>query len=139
MYTIPHVRYMDNGTERLQKISQEIQVENERVAIPAQVRWLSNPLIIRERGQRGVITASSVVFILRGKMVAETLVNKGITAAGVQYKVEPYTKADPTASASSAAVGATSGTSAAIIKRSAATVPDNTDRASSGALWSGEH
>jgi len=72
---------------------EEIQAENEGVAIPAQVRWISNPRIIREREQRGEIKASSVVFIVRGKKVAQRLVNKGVIAAGVRYKVEPYMNA----------------------------------------------
>jgi len=74
---------------------EEIQAENEGVAIPAQVRWLLNPRIIREREQRGEIKASSVVFIVRGKKVAQRLVNKGVIAAGVQYKVEPYMNVGP--------------------------------------------
>ena len=53
------------------------------------------PRIIRERQQRGEIQASLLVFIVRGKKVAQRLVNKGIIAAGVQYKVEPYTNAGP--------------------------------------------
>jgi len=36
------VRYMSKGTHGLQNIREEIQAENERVAIPAEVRWLSN-------------------------------------------------------------------------------------------------
>jgi len=93
--TVRLVRYMGKGTEGLQKMSEEIQVENEGVAIPTEVRWLSNPRIIREREQRGEIKASSVVFIVRGKKVAQRLVNKGVIAAGVQDKFEPYTNAGP--------------------------------------------
>jgi len=95
IHTVPLVRYMGKGTDGLQKMKEEIQAENEAVAIPAEVRWLSNPRIIREREQRGEIKASSVVFIVRGKKVAQTLVNKGLIAAGVQYQVEPYTNAGP--------------------------------------------
>ena len=93
IHTIPLVRYMGKGTERLHKLREEIQPENEGVAIPAHVRRLSNRRIIREREQRGEIKASSVVFIVRGKQVAQRPGNKGVIAAGVQYKVEPYTNA----------------------------------------------
>jgi len=86
---------MGKGNKGLPKMWEEIQAENEGVAIPAQVRWLSNHRIIREREQRGEIKASSVVFIVRGKKVAQSLVNKGVIAAGVRYKVEPYTNAGP--------------------------------------------
>jgi len=40
--TVPQVGYMSKGTERLPKMREEIQADNEGVAIPAQVRWLSN-------------------------------------------------------------------------------------------------
>ena len=95
IHNVPLVRYMGKGTEGLQKMREEIQPENEGVAIPAQVRWLLNPQIIREREQRGEIKASSVVFIVRGKMVTQGVVNKGVIAAGVRYKVEPYPNAGP--------------------------------------------
>jgi hypothetical protein len=74
---------------------EEIQAENEGVTIPAQVRWLSNPRTIKEREQRAEIKASSVVFMVKGKKVAQRLVSKGVNAVGVLYKVEPYTNAGP--------------------------------------------
>jgi hypothetical protein len=95
IHTVPLLRYMGKGTKGLQKMSEEIQAENEGVAISAQVRWLLNPRIIRERERRGEIKASSVVFIVRGKKVAHRQVNKGVFAAGIRYKVEPYTNAGP--------------------------------------------
>jgi hypothetical protein len=93
--TVPLVRYMGKGTEGLHKMREEIQAENEGVEIPAQVRSLSNPQIVRDREQRGEIKASSVVFIVMGKMVAQRLLNKGIIAAGERYKVELYMNAGP--------------------------------------------
>jgi len=95
IHTVPLMRYMGKGTEGLQKMKEEIQAENKGVTIPAQVRWLSNPRTIEERGQRGDIKASSVVFMVKGKKVAQRLVSKGVTAAGVRYKVQPYTNAGP--------------------------------------------
>jgi DNA-binding PadR family transcriptional regulator len=71
IHTIPQVRYIGKGTEELQKMREEIEAENEGVAIPSQVRWLSNPRIIRAREQREAIKESSVVFIVRGKKVAK--------------------------------------------------------------------
>ena len=63
--------------------------------IPAQVRWLANPRTIRERRQNGEIAASSVVFVVKGSSVTESLVKKGIKAAGVWYRVETYTHEGP--------------------------------------------
>jgi hypothetical protein len=85
---------MGKGTEGLQKMMEEIQAETKGVTIPAQVRWLSNPRTIKEREQRGENTALSVVFMVKGKKVAQGLVSKGVTAVGVWYKVEPYTNAE---------------------------------------------
>jgi len=95
IHTIPLVRYIGKGTKGHQKMREEIQAENEGVTIPARVRWLSNPRTIKEREQRGDIKASSVVFMVKGKKVAQRLVSKGVSAAGVRYKVEPYTNAGP--------------------------------------------
>ena len=66
IHAVPLIRYMGKGTEGLQKMREEIQAENEGVAIPAQVRWLANPRTIKERRQNGEITASSVVFVVKG-------------------------------------------------------------------------
>jgi hypothetical protein len=93
--TVRVVSYMGKDTEGLQQVREEIKAENEGLAIPAQVSWLSNPHTIKEREQRGTIKASSVVFVVKGKKVAQRIVNKGVTAAGLWYKVEPYTSAGP--------------------------------------------
>jgi len=47
IHIIPLARYMGKGTEGLQMMSEEIKVQNQAVTIPAQVRWLSNPLTIK--------------------------------------------------------------------------------------------
>jgi hypothetical protein len=62
---------------------------------PVQVGWLSNPRIIREREQRADIKASSAVFIVMWKEEVQRLVNIGVIAGGVSYKVEPYMNAGP--------------------------------------------
>jgi len=40
---------MGKGTEGLQKMREEFEVENEGIVIPTQVRWLVNPWAIMER------------------------------------------------------------------------------------------
>jgi len=95
IHTVPLVRYIGRGTEGLQKMREEMKAENEGITIPEQVKCLSNPLTIREREQRGEIRASSVVFIVKGKKIAQRLVERGVIAAGVTYKVEPYTNLGP--------------------------------------------
>jgi hypothetical protein len=84
IHTVPLGRYMGKGTKSLQNIWEKIQAENEGVEIAAKGRCLSNPIIIRQREQRGEIKDSSVVFIVRGKKVAQRRVNKGEIAGGVR-------------------------------------------------------
>jgi len=83
MHTVPLVRCMGKGTKGQQKMMEENQAEIEGVAIPAQVRWLSNPSIMTVREQREETKGSSVGFIVRGKMLAQRLVKKGEIATGV--------------------------------------------------------
>ena len=63
--------------------------------IPTQVRWMANPRTIRKRRQNGEIAVSSVVFVVKGSKVAQSLVKKGIKVAGVRYRVETYTNEGP--------------------------------------------
>jgi hypothetical protein len=95
IHAIPLVRYMGKGTEGLQKMREEFEAENEGIAIPTQVRWLAIPRTIRERRQNGEIAASSVVFVVKGSRLAQSLIKKGIKAAGVWYRVEALTNAGP--------------------------------------------
>jgi hypothetical protein len=95
IHAVPLIRYMGKGTEGLQKMREEFEAENEGIVIPTQVRWLANPRTIRERRQNGEIAASSVVFVVKGSKVAQSLVKKGIKAAGVWYRVETYTNEGP--------------------------------------------
>jgi len=43
IHTVRLVRYMGKGSKGQRTMREEIQAENEGVAIPAQLRWLSNP------------------------------------------------------------------------------------------------
>jgi hypothetical protein len=63
--------------------------------IPAQVRWLANPRTFRDRRQNGEIAASSLVFIVMGNKVTQSLIKKGIKVAGVWYRVEAFMNAGP--------------------------------------------
>ena len=95
VHAVPLVRYMGKGTEGLETMREEIHAENEGVVIPVQVRLLANPHSIRVRRQRGEISASSVVFVVKGDKVARRLIKEGIKAAGVWYQVEPFTDVGP--------------------------------------------
>jgi len=87
----PLVQNMGKGTEGRQMMREEFEVENEGIVIPTQVRLLANPSTIREWRQNGEIAASSVVFVVTGSRVAQSLFKTGIQAAGVCYRVETDT------------------------------------------------
>jgi hypothetical protein len=95
IHTVPLVRYVGKSTEGLQKMHEQFEAEKEGVAIPTQVRWLSNPCTIRERRQNGEIAASSLVFVVKGSWRAKSLIKKGIKAAEVWYQDEVFTYAGP--------------------------------------------
>jgi hypothetical protein len=95
IHAVPLVRCIEKGTEGLQKMREEFEAENAGIKVPTQVRWLVNPCTIRERRQNGEITASSVVFVVKGSKAAQCLVKKGIKAPGVWYRVEAYMNEDP--------------------------------------------
>jgi hypothetical protein len=95
IHAVPLMRYMGKGTEGLQKMREEFEAENEGIAIPTQVRWLANPRTITERKQNGEFAASSVVFVVKGSRLVQSLIKKGIKAAGVWYRVEAFMNAGP--------------------------------------------
>jgi hypothetical protein len=69
---------------------EEFEVENTCRLIPTQVRRLANPCTRRDRKQKGEITSMSVVFVIMGSKVAQSLVKKAIKAGRVWYRVEMY-------------------------------------------------
>jgi hypothetical protein len=95
IHSVPLVRYMGKGTDGLQKMREEFDVENDSIVIPTQVRWLANPNTIRERRQNGEITVSSVVLVVKGSRVEWSLVKKGIKVVGVWYRVKTWTNGGP--------------------------------------------
>jgi hypothetical protein len=95
IHAVPLVEYMGKGTEGLHKMWDEIHTENKGVTVPIQAQWLASPHTITESWQKGEIAASSVVFVVKGSNVARRLVKEVIKAAGVWYRVEPFTTAGP--------------------------------------------
>jgi len=87
-HAVTPLRYMGKGTEGLQKMREEFEAENYGIVIPTEVKWLAKRHTISERRQNGEIAVSSVVFVVKGSKVAQSLVKKGIKAAGVWYRVE---------------------------------------------------
>ena len=92
---MPVVRDMGNVTEGLQKMREGIHAHKQGVEIPIQVRWMANPHNIRDGCQRGEISASSVVFLVKWNKLVRKLIREGIKAVGVWYRVEPFTNIGP--------------------------------------------
>jgi len=95
IHKVPLMRYMGKSTERLQKMREEFEAKNEGIVILTHVRWLANPHTIRERRQNGEIAGLLVVFVVTGSKAAQSVVKKGIKAAGVWYRVERYKHEGP--------------------------------------------
>jgi len=95
IHAVPLVRYMEKGTEALQTMRDEIQTENEWVAVQMQVPWLGSPHSIQERRQKWEISELSEVFVVKMSKVARGLLNDGDKAAGVWYQVAPFMNIGP--------------------------------------------
>ena len=89
------VQYMGKGADNLQKMREEFEADNKGILIPTQVWRLANPCTIRERRQIGEITASSGVFVVKGRKVIQPLVKNSIKVVGVWYKVETFMYQEP--------------------------------------------
>jgi hypothetical protein len=73
----PLLHYKGKGIEGLQKMREEFEAENERIAIPTNVGYLANLGTTRQRRQNGKIAVSSVVFGIKGNKVEQRWVQKG--------------------------------------------------------------
>jgi len=76
---------------------------------------------------------------VRGNMVAQRLVNKGVIAEGVRYKVESYRNTGPDSLSEPCCGWGHIKSKCSHINQCAATAPDHTDRGSTGGTWSGAH
>ena len=92
---VPLELFVGKGTEDLQNILDEFELENEGIKLPTQLQWLANPRTIREGRQRVEIAESSVVIVVKGNMPPQGEFKQGIKAAGVWYRAETYTNAGP--------------------------------------------
>jgi len=95
IHTVPRVRYMGKGTEGLQKMREEFEAENAGIAIPTQVRWLAIPYTIRQRRQNGEVAPPSIVFVVKGNRLAQSMIKKGINPAEVWYHVKVFRNVGP--------------------------------------------
>jgi len=95
IHAVPLMRNMQKGTEGLQTMRDEIQTENEWVAVQMPVPWLGSPHSIQQRSQKWEISELSEVFIVKKSKVARGLLKEGVKAAGVWYQVAPFMNIGP--------------------------------------------
>lgn len=72
IHAVPIVCYMGTDTERLKALAEELQQENEGVAIHTQGRCLANLSMINERIQNREIASFGVVILVKGWWPAQT-------------------------------------------------------------------
>ena len=88
-------RYLGRGTHGLEKLREEIVAENEGVEVPMQIRWLGRVPDIKERVVADGIRGSSVTFVVRGQLMADKIIKRGVRAAGRHYQVEAFIEVRP--------------------------------------------
>jgi hypothetical protein len=88
IHGVPLNRYVGRGTNGLEKLREEIQAENAGVTIPMAARWLGRVPQLKERWASGIITASSVVFAVRGEDTGRKPLREGVRICGNRYTVE---------------------------------------------------
>jgi hypothetical protein len=95
MHGISFDQYAVKKSGGLEKLRQEIQAENEGVVVPMAINWLGRTADIKEKRKSGEKQATSVVFSIKGKKIAQRCLEKGLRAAGVWHEVERYIHAGP--------------------------------------------
>ena len=95
MHVINFERYLGKKTGGgLEKLRQELKVENEGVVLPLAINWIGGPKDVQKKKAEGK-NALSVVFAVRGTKMAENVLKRGLTAGGVKYDVEKFVNAGP--------------------------------------------
>ena len=73
----------------LEKLRQELQVENEGVVLPRAISWIGGPKAVQKEKGEGE-KASTVMFAVKGSKMAEKVLKEGLRAAGVKYNVGKF-------------------------------------------------
>lgn len=87
---------MARGSGGLQKLREDLEVENEGVRVPAAARWLCEAAT-RTRYNECRPTRSSMMLAVAGKVAASRLSQKEARLSGVRHEVEAFVEARPDA------------------------------------------
>ena len=82
MHAIPVARFLGRGSGGTDTFREELEVENEGVKIPSQVRSLSGAASVKVRFNERIITASSVVFAVADESVDRSIRRGGLRLQG---------------------------------------------------------
>jgi len=95
MYGVNVDRYLGKKTGGgLEKLRQELQAENEGVVLPLAINWIGGLKDVQNKKAEGK-KASTVVFAVKGSIMAEKVLMGGLRAAGVKYDVGKFMNARP--------------------------------------------
>jgi len=95
MHGVNFDRYLGKKTGGgLEKLSEELQAENEGVVLPLAINWIGGPKDVQKKKAEGQ-KASLVGFAVKGSKMAEKVLKGGLRAAGVKYNVERFVNARP--------------------------------------------
>jgi hypothetical protein len=95
MHGVNFDQYMAKRSGGLEKLSEEIHAENKGVVVPMAIRWMGRVADIKEKKTNGEKQASSVVFAIKGKKMAQRCLEIGLRAAGIWHEVERYVNSGP--------------------------------------------
>jgi hypothetical protein len=95
IHLVPLILCMGTGTDSLQMMRDELEVENEGIVITTQVKLLVNISTIRERSQNREICSPLKVLVLKGSKVAQSIARTWMKTVGEWYQVETYTSVSP--------------------------------------------
>jgi len=78
----------------LENLRQELQAENEGVALPLAINWIGGPKDVQKKKSEGK-KASTVVFAVKGSKMAEKVLTGGLRVAGGKHDAEKFVNAGP--------------------------------------------
>jgi hypothetical protein len=95
VHGLPLRRFMGRGSEGVMKIKEDIEAENPGCKLLPSVRWLGNPVVLREKMRTGEKTASTAVITVKGRKAAGELTQHKAMIGGIRYTVDRYIAAGP--------------------------------------------
>lgn len=87
---VPVARFLGRGSNGTDSLREELEAENEGLAIPSAVRWLGGAASVKARFEGGIIKASSVVFAVKDEETYRLVRRGGLRLQGQRFGTEAY-------------------------------------------------